>query len=249
MMWRPEEINKQQHRTMFYNSNRLIVRRGQEFQVKLTFNRPYKPKEDKFALEFVIGRLTRPLPFVQLARGGAEQPVVCPGADPDYSKGTYIPVFPNKEQQPRWAGRITDASNNIVTMGITALGNCIVGKYHMYIAVMTPFGIRRTRNDPERDLYILFNPWSPGWSKILFSFFLFFLTELVRFAVTTPPFVAHRSPADDVFLDDELERQECVMNELGIIYHGAYDDVAERQWNYGQVIVTRKEKVDHLLSK
>lgn len=41
--------------------------------------------------------------------------------------------------------------------------------------------------------------------------------------------------ADPVFLDDEEEREECVMNELGIIYHGAYDDVSERAWNYGQV--------------
>lgn len=43
------------------------------------------------------------------------------------------------------------------------------------------------------------------------------------------------SLADAVFLDDEEERQECVMNEVGIIYHGSYDDVAERNWNYGQV--------------
>lgn len=41
--------------------------------------------------------------------------------------------------------------------------------------------------------------------------------------------------ADAVFLDDDKEREECVMNEIGIIYHGAYDDIAERNWNYGQV--------------
>ena len=40
---------------------------------------------------------------------------------------------------------------------------------------------------------------------------------------------------DAVFLDDERERDECVMTEMGIIYHGAYDDVSERDWNYGQV--------------
>ena len=50
-----EGSNKQLHHTNFYNSDALIVRRGQEFQVKITFNRPYKPAEDKFALEFVIG--------------------------------------------------------------------------------------------------------------------------------------------------------------------------------------------------
>lgn len=38
-----------------------------------------------------------------------------------------------------------------------------------------------------------------------------------------------------MFLDDETERQECVLSEIGIIYHGAFDDIAERNWNYGQV--------------
>lgn len=176
MMRRPDEINKKQHNTTLYNSDYLIVRRGQEFQVKISFNRPYKP-EDKFALEFVIG------------------------SSPQYSKGTYIPVFPTKERQTIWGGRITNTADNTVTMGITPSANCIVGKYQMYVAVMTPFGVRRTKQDERRNLYILFNPWAA---------------------------------ADAVFLDDEKERQECVMNELGIIYHGAYDDIAERNWNYGQ---------------
>lgn len=47
-------------------------------------------------------------------------------------------------------------------MGITAKADCIVGKYHLYVAVMTPFGIRRTRKDDSRSLYILFNPWAAG---------------------------------------------------------------------------------------
>ncbi|XP_023143601.2 coagulation factor XIII A chain [Amphiprion ocellaris] len=177
MMKRPDESNKMGHHTMLFNSDYLIVRRGQEFQVKITFNRPYKPAEDKFAVEFVIG------------------------SSPQYSKGTYIPVFPTKERQSTWEGRITNTSDNVVTMGITPAANCIVGKYHMYVAVLTPHGIRRTKRDNSRDLYILFNPWA----------------------------------ADDaVFLNDEKERKECVMTEMGIIYHGAYDDVAERDWNYGQ---------------
>uniref|UniRef100_A0A8C5HXV3 protein-glutamine gamma-glutamyltransferase n=1 Tax=Gouania willdenowi TaxID=441366 RepID=A0A8C5HXV3_GOUWI len=162
---------------MFFNSDNLIVRRGQEFQVKVTFNRPYKPAKDKFALEFVIG------------------------SSPQFSKGTYIPVFPNKERQSSWEGRITNTSDNVVTMGITPQTSCIVGKYHMYVAIQTPFGIRRTRRDKSRDLYILFNPWASD---------------------------------DAVYLDDEREREECVLTEVGVIYHGAYDDVAERYWNYGQ---------------
>lgn len=177
MMKRPDEINRQQHHTDFFHNNNLIVRRGQEFQVKIEFNRPYNPAQDKFAVEFIIGN------------------------SPQYSKGTYIPVFPNKERLTSWEGRIADTSGNFVTVGVTAKADTIVGKYHMYVAVMTPFGIRRTRRDDSRDMYILFNPWVKE---------------------------------DAVFLDDEAERQECVLNEMGIIFHGAYDDIAERNWNYGQ---------------
>lgn len=172
-----EEINKKQHHTDLFNSVDLIVRRGQEFQVKVTFNRAYNPAQDKFALEFIIG------------------------TSPHYSKGTYIPVYPNKERRTTWEGRITNTSDNTLTIGVTPAADCIVGKYHMYVAVVTPFGIRRTRRDSSRDLYILFNPWVKE---------------------------------DAVFLDDEEERQECVMNEFGIIYHGAFDDIAERNWSYGQ---------------
>lgn len=177
MMARSDQSNKIQHNTMYYNSVKLIVRRGQEFQVKITFNRPYDATKDQFAVEFVIG------------------------SSPQYSKGTYIPVFPTKARQSSWKGRIIEKSGNTITMGITPTANCIVGKYHMYVAVATPFGIRRTTRDDTRDLYILFNPWASE---------------------------------DAVFLDDEREREECVMNEMGIIYHGAYDDIAERNWNYGQ---------------
>ncbi|XP_026882133.2 coagulation factor XIII A chain [Electrophorus electricus] len=177
MIKQPHEVNKQKHHTNLYSNDYLIVRRAQEFQIKITFNRAYKPVEDKFAVEFVIG------------------------ASPQYSKGTYIPVFPSKERKSIWRGQVLETSDNVVTIGIITAPDCIVGKYGLYIAVVTPYGIRRTRRDPKLDVYILFNPWSP---------------------------------ADAVFLDDEEEREECVLNELGVIYHGAYDDVAERSWNYGQ---------------
>uniref|UniRef100_A0A6Q2ZFI9 Transglutaminase-like domain-containing protein n=1 Tax=Esox lucius TaxID=8010 RepID=A0A6Q2ZFI9_ESOLU len=164
-------VNKPQHNTHVYANDRLIVRRGQEFQLKVTFDRAYKPSEDQFAVEFVIG------------------------ASPQFNKGTYIPVFVNKERQSPWPGRVVDSTDNVVTLGITPAPDCIVGKWRVYLAVMTPYGIRRTKWDETRDVYILFNPWAP---------------------------------ADSVFLDDYNERLECVLNELGVIYHGAFDDVAER---------------------
>ncbi|XP_061664425.1 coagulation factor XIII A chain isoform X2 [Syngnathoides biaculeatus] len=177
MMKKRDETNKIRHHTALYNSENLIVRRGQEFQVNVSFNRPYNPKKDKFALEFVIG------------------------SNPQYSKNTYIPVFPTEDRQTSWPGRVIRTSDNVVSMGVLPAANCIVGKYQMYVAVATPYGIRRTKRDKSRYVYVLFNPWEA---------------------------------ADAVFLDDNAERDECVMAETGIIYHGSYDDVAERHWNYGQ---------------
>ena len=59
MMKQQGEINHQQHHTDRFNTNFLIVRRGQEFQVKITFDRPYDADKDKFAVEFRIGESGR----------------------------------------------------------------------------------------------------------------------------------------------------------------------------------------------
>ncbi|XP_030194376.1 coagulation factor XIII A chain [Gadus morhua] len=177
MMKNRAEINHQQHHTDRFNTNFLIVRRGQEFQVKITFNRPYDADKDKFAVEFGIG------------------------PSPQFSKRTYMPVFPTPERQSPWAGRVVVAAGPEVTMGITPTADAIVGRYRLYVAVVTPYGIRRTCTDVSRDLYILYNPWVKE---------------------------------DVVFLEDEEERDECVLNESGVIYHGTWDDIAERNWNFGQ---------------
>lgn len=36
---------------------------------------------------------------------------------------------------------------------------CIIGKFRLYVAVLTPYGILRTRRNSATDTYILFNPW------------------------------------------------------------------------------------------
>lgn len=97
------------------------------------------------------------------------------GAGAQYSKGTYIPVFPTLERQSVWRGQILESLENVVTMGITPASDCIVGKYRMHIAVVTPYGIRRTRRDPRLDTYIIFNPWSPGQEWLLCYMKLIFL--------------------------------------------------------------------------
>ena len=40
---------------------------------------------------------------------------------------------------------------------------------------------------------------------------------------------------DAVFLNNESQRTEYVLNEQGVIYNGDTENVTQKSWNYGQV--------------
>lgn len=58
---KPEEVdfhikdNRLTHKTDDYEAEQLIIRRGQIFDVTVTFNREYIPDTDIVVLQFVIG--------------------------------------------------------------------------------------------------------------------------------------------------------------------------------------------------
>lgn len=49
-----QQINKPKHFTTDYDTESLVVRRGLEFLVRVTFSRPLSEQDD-FQLEFLIG--------------------------------------------------------------------------------------------------------------------------------------------------------------------------------------------------
>lgn len=49
------EENRKKHHTDEYGIERLIIRRGQEFNVSVTFDRPFDVEQDKIILQFVTG--------------------------------------------------------------------------------------------------------------------------------------------------------------------------------------------------
>ncbi|XP_073423429.1 coagulation factor XIII A chain [Dendrobates tinctorius] len=172
------EKNKREHHTDRYFNNKLIIRRGQTYSIRIDFNRPYNPGKDQFWLEYLIGRY------------------------PQQSKGTYIPIPIVEElEEGKWGAKIILNDYNSVTLSISSAPNCIIGKFRLYIAVLTPHGILRTPRKSDTDTYILFNPWCKE---------------------------------DAVYMDDEKEIEEYVMNDVGVIFHGEVNNIKTRSWEYGQ---------------
>uniref|UniRef100_A0A669AZQ6 protein-glutamine gamma-glutamyltransferase n=1 Tax=Oreochromis niloticus TaxID=8128 RepID=A0A669AZQ6_ORENI len=171
-----QDVNKPKHYTTDYYMQNLVVRRGQEFVMQVTFNRPLAP-EDDFHIEFAIG------------------------SDPSPNKGSLIMVTFGNRGSGSWSGRILQSQGTAVMFGITPNAAAIVGKFQVYVAISTGMGMQRTKRDPTTDLYLLFNAWCPD---------------------------------DHVFLPNEAERQEYVLNDEGVIYQGSSTSVTERPWTYGQ---------------
>ncbi|XP_048870710.1 coagulation factor XIII A chain-like [Brienomyrus brachyistius] len=173
MLW---EKNMADHHTKLFSGAHFVIRRGQEFQVKITFNRAYHPDKDKFQLEFRIG------------------------SSPNLSEKTIAIVssFPSKRKL--WNGHLLKNTGNTVLMGITPSASCIVGKYSMYVVVITSAGRFRDKNHSQ-EVYILFNPWAPH---------------------------------DIVFMPNNNEQEEYVLNQVGMLYCGDSQNVLSRPWNYGQ---------------
>ncbi|XP_039982997.1 coagulation factor XIII A chain-like isoform X2 [Xiphias gladius] len=171
-----QQINKPNHFTSAYDVENLVVRRGQEFVVRVTFSRPLT-EGDEFQLEFLIG------------------------SNPSPSKGSLVVVAFGSQRGGPWSGQILEAQGESVTLGITPTPDAIVGKFRTYVAIVTGGGLQRTKRDTVTDLYLLFNAWCPE---------------------------------DPVFLPNEAERREYVLNDCGVIYQGSVGSVSERNWIYGQ---------------
>ncbi|XP_060921117.1 coagulation factor XIII A chain-like [Labrus mixtus] len=171
-----QSINKPNHYTVAYDITNLVVRRGKQFVIRITFNRPIV-RGDDFQVEFLIG------------------------SHPSPSKGTLLAVTFGDRKGSSWSGTILEEQGESMIFGITPTANAIVGKFRCYVAVITGNGIQRTKRDARTDLYLLCNAWCPE---------------------------------DAVFLNDEAERKEYILNDNGMIFQGAYNAVSYRNWMYGQ---------------
>ncbi|XP_073344680.1 coagulation factor XIII A chain-like [Pagrus major] len=132
-----QQVNKPNHYTGAYDIENLVVRRGQEFVIRVTFSRPLADGDD-FQLEFLIG------------------------SNPSVAKGSLVVVTTNSRAGGPWSGQILEMQGESVVVGVTATPDAIVGKYRTYVAIVAGGGMQRSKRDPTTDMYMLFNAWCPA---------------------------------------------------------------------------------------
>ncbi|XP_015764526.1 PREDICTED: protein-glutamine gamma-glutamyltransferase Z-like [Acropora digitifera] len=115
---KPEEVdfhiqeNRNAHKTNSYeDENRLIIRRGQTFDVTVTFNRQYKSDLDTIVLQFVTG--SRP----QESKGSISRAV----------------VQDNNLDPAHWGVKISKVSGKTIRLTIMPSAKAIIGDYEVYV--------------------------------------------------------------------------------------------------------------------
>ncbi|XP_063816606.1 protein-glutamine gamma-glutamyltransferase E-like [Pseudophryne corroboree] len=127
--------NASTHRTSDYDTSDLVVRRGQTFEIALTFNRAVQ-SGDKLSI------------------------TVETGPSPSESKNTraVMPVS-SSGNGTSWNAVRGSGSNSSMTVTINAPVNACIGQYKMSLQV-TSGG--RTTSASLGKFYLLFNPWASG---------------------------------------------------------------------------------------
>ncbi|XP_060749811.1 protein-glutamine gamma-glutamyltransferase K-like [Tachysurus vachellii] len=170
--------NRLEHHTDRYQSENLIIRRGQSFQMWIELSQAFKPKSDRLHLELRLGLM------------------------PMLSRGTLVTVhLVEKLENKRWEAKIIEQKDTRIKLSVSSPPTAPIGRYELSVITWTPKGINRFSRKSENDIYLLFNPWCKD---------------------------------DSVFMDEENERNEYVMNDVGKIYYGNESQIGNRNWNFGQ---------------
>ncbi|XP_044150376.1 protein-glutamine gamma-glutamyltransferase 4 isoform X1 [Bufo gargarizans] len=168
-----EKENGCQHNTTEFDNSHLIVRRGQPFRIKISFDREVTHR-DKITLQFCIG--SRPMK----------------------SNGTLIAIELNSKLPPNeWSAQTQEHHGKESIVAVNTPANAIIGIY--FLNIITQRGvIYMAANHP---IYLLCNPWCKD---------------------------------DNVYMPNEDERTEYVLNDTGYIYVGSQSNIKARPWNFGQ---------------
>ncbi|RUS86845.1 hypothetical protein EGW08_005382 [Elysia chlorotica] len=145
--------NAEEHHTDLFECTgrdqdpQLVVRRGQEFKLTLTFQRPWNSELDDMHLVFKIGD------------------------EPNYRKGTYAEMkleegtdtsyMSGDVQSREWGARILSQSENSLTVGVYSPPDVIVGEWEYAVRTVKVKDGKDENYECEgsEEVIILLNPW------------------------------------------------------------------------------------------
>ncbi|KAL1782548.1 protein-glutamine gamma-glutamyltransferase 4 [Sigmodon hispidus] len=151
------------HHTSEFQTKKLVVRRGQTFDLKVILNRPLHP-QDELKLVFSTDGVDDSI-LVEL------DPMSSPS-----SKG--------------WQVKIIKQFGIQVTLTVISAADAVVGKYELNV-----------NECKAGTVFLLFNPWCTG---------------------------------DSVYMPNEEDRTEFILNDTGYIYMGFARQIKEKPWTFGQ---------------
>ncbi|KAF7203306.1 protein-glutamine gamma-glutamyltransferase K-like isoform X2 [Nothobranchius furzeri] len=138
--------NHTEHHTDRYQSDRLIIRRGQTFQMWIVLSRPFDPHHDKLHLELKTGSL------------------------PAVSKGTHV-IVPLVEslEDGCWEAAVVKQDDNRIKLSVNSPPTAVIGRYQLTVETSCANSQATSPHDPANDIYMLFNPWCEEDSVFLDS--------------------------------------------------------------------------------
>ncbi|XP_077125216.1 protein-glutamine gamma-glutamyltransferase 4 [Ranitomeya variabilis] len=126
-----KQENACQHNTSEYDNSHLIVRRGQAFILKISFDRDVTQR-DKVTLQFTTG------------------------SRPSKTNGSLVAIEVNSSHRPNeWSAKTQECHGKECLVAVTPPANAIIGKY--LLNIITGRGIVFMAVDSP--VYLLCNPW------------------------------------------------------------------------------------------
>lgn len=132
--------NRKAHKTDEYEIKKLILRRGQAFEVTVTFNREFSPQADVIILQFVTGD------------------------DPQENKGGIERVKIRDELvSSKWGMQVKQTNGNTVRLLVMPSVNAAIGYYELMVETKSKdssgdVSLYRYKHEEEQ-ICILFNAW------------------------------------------------------------------------------------------
>ncbi|KAK2090986.1 Protein-glutamine gamma-glutamyltransferase 4, partial [Saguinus oedipus] len=181
------------------------------------------------------------------------------GLNPSIARHTLVELDPRTPSDHHdWQASLHDESGKEVTVAVTSTPNAIVGHYQLHVKT----GSHILKSE-ENILYLLFNPWCKGttnlrsageWqvplAKPVLTSSCDYTGTFIQMALEATSAIASTgfSPEgcaitsvdvwfaseDTVFMPDEEERKEYILNNTGGHYVGVARSIKYRPWNFGQ---------------